>query len=383
MSLKIGVTFDPPDSPMGMFNNGIRQNVLYLTELLMNMEYDVHLIVQQHKLEKIKGIFGFDERYKCSKHESMAEDNYDIIIQVGFQLLRADFEKLKKGKTKIVYYNCGANYIMDMENFLFGTKIIEPHYSILSGINPAFDQIWSIPQMEMNKSFYETLYRTKVKIVPFIWSHIAIDQLQKNYPHDLKYKMKSTPMKAAIFEPNLNVVKWAFPALLVCENAYRKDKCLSHVYVTNIPRTKGDETRHSSQFTKLVKSTDLFADKKISVESRYSTLVFMQKYADVAVSHQWGNPLNYLYLDLAWMGWPVVHNAHLCKDVGYYYEEFDYKQGGDVLSEVVKNHDSDTGYLDRQRALIDRYLPSNKALQDAYRKLIEDLMGSDDRSPVP
>jgi hypothetical protein len=142
-----------------------------------------------------------------------------------------------------------------------------------------------------------------------------------------------------------------------------------------MPKSKEDETRHAKQFTKLVKSTDLFKDKKMSVESRYSTLVFMQKYADIAVSHQWGNPLNYLYLDLAWMGWPIVHNAHLCKDIGYYYEDFDYKMGGEVLSEAVRNHDGDKGYLDRQRALIDRYLPTNRALQDAYRKLIDDLLG--------
>ena len=383
MTLKIGITFDPPDSPMGMFNNGVRQNALYLAELLINMEYDVHLVVPQEKMSKVKGVFGFDERYKCSSHESMSDDGYDIIIQVGFQLLTSDFAKLRAAKTKTVYYNCGANYIMDMENFLFGKEVVEPLYSLLAGTNPTFDQIWSIPQMEMYKSFYETLYRSEVKIVPFIWSHAATDHIQKDYPHDLKYSAKHTPMKAAIFEPNLNVIKWSFPALLVCENAYRNDKCLSHVYITNIPKSKEDETRHARQFTKLVKSTDLFIDNKISVESRYNTLVFMQKYADVAISHQWGNPLNYLYLDLAWMGWPIVHNAHLCKDIGYYYEDFDFKQGGDVLSGAVKNHDSDKGYLDRQRALIDRYLPTNKALQAAYRKLIEDLMGSADRSPVP
>ena len=383
MTLKIGITFDPPDTPMGMFNNGIRQNALYLAELLMNMEYDVSLLVETKKIDKVKGIFGFDDRYRCVKHEAMHEGGFDIVIQVGFQLLRSDFEKFRKSRTKIVYYNCGANYVLDMEHFLFGTTVIEPLYSILSDLHPAFDQIWSIPQMEMNKSFYETLYRAEVKIVPFIWSHVATDQLQKASPNDLAYKAKHTPMKAAIFEPNLNVVKWSFPALLVCENAYRRDKCIKHVYITNMPKTKEDETRHAKQFTKLAKSTDLFIDKKISVESRYNTLVFMQKYADIAVSHQWGNPLNYLYLDLAWMGWPIVHNAHLCKDIGYYYEDFDYKQGGVVLSEAVKNHDSDKGYLERQRALIDRYLPSNKALQEAYRKLIDDLMGSAVRSPVP
>ena len=75
MTLKIGITFDPPDTPMGMFNNGIRQNALYLTELLMNMNYDVHLVIQSHKMSKVKGLYGFDERYKCTSHERIVAEN--------------------------------------------------------------------------------------------------------------------------------------------------------------------------------------------------------------------------------------------------------------------------------------------------------------------
>jgi hypothetical protein len=56
----------------------------------------------------------------------------------------------------------------------------------------------------------------------------------------------------------------------------------------------------------------------------------MSNYCDIAVSHQWENPLNYLYFDLAWMDWPIVHNAHLCKDIGYFYNEFNYEEGGNV-----------------------------------------------------
>lgn len=33
---KIGITFDPPEEPIKMFSNGIRQNAFYLMELLIN-----------------------------------------------------------------------------------------------------------------------------------------------------------------------------------------------------------------------------------------------------------------------------------------------------------------------------------------------------------
>ena len=97
----------------------------------------------------------------------------------------------------------------------------------------------------------------------------------------------------------------------------------------------------------------------------------MNKYADIAVSHQWENPLNYLYFDLAWMGWPIIHNAHLCKDVGYYYEGFNYEEGGRVLSDAILNHDQNHNeYLVKNREAIDRYLPTNKILQEKYIDLI-------------
>ena len=100
----------------------------------------------------------------------------------------------------------------------------------------------------------------------------------------------------------------------------------------------------------------------------------MNIYADVVVSHQWENNLNYLYFDLAWMGWPIVHNGSLCKDVGYYYEQFNYEEGGDVLLNVILNHDNDIDvYVKKNREAIDKYLTTNKELQEKYINLINDL----------
>jgi len=172
-------------------------------------------------------------------------------------------------------------------------------------------------------------------------------------------------------------MKWCFPALLVCENAYRKDpdKKINKVFLNNIT----DKTNTLNEFNlkglnEIVKSLDLFEDKKISIEKRYNTLYFMKNFAEIAVSHQMENNLNYLYLDLAWMGWPIVHNASLCKDVGYYYTGFDYEMGGKILNEVMMIHEKEKDkYLIKNRQIIDRYLPSNKELQKKYKKLIDKI----------
>jgi hypothetical protein len=100
----------------------------------------------------------------------------------------------------------------------------------------------------------------------------------------------------------------------------------------------------------------------------------MANHADIVVSHQWGNPLNYLYFDLAWMGWPVIHNAHLCKDVGYFYSDFNLIEGSIILEEVINNHDNNSDYLKNNRKAIEQFLPSNKESQDIYKNLIINLV---------
>jgi hypothetical protein len=100
----------------------------------------------------------------------------------------------------------------------------------------------------------------------------------------------------------------------------------------------------------------------------------MNVYADIAVSHQWENNLNYLYFDLAWMGWPIVHNALFCKDVGYYYSEFNYEEGGKQLLNAIYNHDNNIEeYIIRNRKAIDKYLTTNLELQKKYIELINNL----------
>ena len=128
-------------------------------------------------------------------------------------------------------------------------------------------------------------------------------------------------------------------------------------------------------FNKLLNNIDLVKDKKCSIESRFNTLEFMTKVADIAVSHQWGNPLNYLYLDLAWLGYPIIHNAELCKDVGYYYNGFNYTEGSEMLDYAIKNHDKDLDkYLLQNRIAIDRYLSTNTVLIHDYENLVFNLI---------
>ena len=93
------------------------------------------------------------------------------------------------------------------------------------------------------------------------------------------------------------------------------------------------------------------------------------------LSHTLENPLNYLYLELAWMGYPIIHNGYLCKDVGYYYDGYNYEEGGALLDHVIQKHDSNLEeYLGKSRTNIMKYLPTNEKSMELYKLLISNLL---------
>jgi len=74
------------------------------------------------------------------------------------------------------------------------------------------------------------------------------------------------------------------------------------------------------------------------------------------------------------MGWPILHNAHLCKDIGYYYDIFNLKEGSTTLENILENHGKHSEeYLIKNRRAIDRFLPTNIEVQTKYVTLIFNL----------
>jgi hypothetical protein len=377
---KIAITFCFPDKLMDVFTNGIRQNTIFFYELLSNIGYDVHMVVQDRLYESTQK-FGFwnNGSIKYLKLSELSSFGFHIVIQFGFQIDEYILDFLKACDIRTVFYNCGNKYFLEGEACLYNKNAEVQDFQYNNFNYHHFNQLWLIPQMMHTSLHYmQILYRSNAVEVPFVWSPSMSELYEKELGRSIQYKPRGTCKTVSIFEPNLSIIKWAIPSILICENAHRTitDKNLiKHVYVTNMNNSAGNDLPNVGVVNKMVKSLDIFVNKKLSIEGRYNSLYFMSQYADIAVSHQMENPLNYLYLDLAWMGWPIIHNAHLCKDVGYYYEGFNYEEGSEVLKRVILTHDDNAEeYMKRNRSVIHKYLPTNKYLQEQYISLINKLL---------
>lgn len=384
--MKIGITYPFRGKDDSIWTNGMKLNILILVNTLKKLKTnpDVFLLgyggpsVSEGKPNYLNDVdvYDYDDKYmEC-----------DLIIVMGHQVPEKTLIEFKKNKNKkVVSYKCGNNYIILLENILFkeDTKNNAPYENI-------YDEVWYVPQQhETNYGYYTTLYRSKSIAVPFLWypKYLleGIMDVEKSFTAgSLKKGFKYQPKEKktiGIMEPNINVVKHCMIPLLIAEESYRgggKDK-IDYVMISNV-----NETLHKNEFMNVVRSLDLHIDKKVSVESRFQTAYSVSQFFDVVISHQLLNPLNYLYLDVAYMGYPILHNAPMCKDIGYYYNQSDTIDGAKQLNWILENHDNNIDeYKRRNNEVLYRYHSENPDIIKTYDTLIHNLFnGGNDANLV-
>jgi hypothetical protein len=376
-NLKIGITIGLKDNKESIWTNGIKQNVLILARLLKNSgkNYDVCLLntFEVDWSEKPSYLKDMDIHYFKDKYEDV-----DLLVVMGAQITNEQIRHFKSlPNKKIIAYKCGNNYVITMENILF-----KESEDKLYQFETDYDELWYIPQQhEVNNGYYTTLYRTNSFIVPFIWHnqylHEALVEVEQSYKKgtfkkDWRYEIGKEQKRIGVMEPNLNIVKFCLIPAMIAEESYRTKTGKKHI--DKLMLTNAQMVSKHKEFLAMIKTFDLYNDGKITAESRYQTAYILTQHIDVLVCHQILNPLNYIYLDAAYMGYPVLHNAPLCKDLGYYYEGSNTVEGAKQLNNILKNHDNNIDeYNERNDKVLWRYYADNPELVGAYDKLIHNL----------
>jgi hypothetical protein len=378
--MKIGITLGLREENESIWTNGIKQNVLYFARLLKNSKknYDIYILnitkldFTEKKANYLNGlqVEFFDEKFM----------EMDLLVMMGSQITEANIDKFKKSgeNKKVIAYKCGNNYAITMENILFKEddgKSLHEHAQ-------NYDEVWYIPQQdEVNSGFYKTLYRTNAFIVPFIWhnqylyeSILGVEKSYKEGRYTKGYKYDATREKKTlgIMEPNINIVKFSLLPAMIAEESYRGE--IGKAKIEKLMISNADRIKKHPEFMSYVKTFDLFKDKKVTGESRYQTAYFLTQHLDILICHQILNPLNYLYLDAAYLGYPVLHNAPLCKDLGYYYEGSDTRDAAKVLDYILSEHDNHImEYHEKNNEVLNRYYADNERLVEEYDMLIHNL----------
>ena len=204
-------------------------------------------------------------------------------------------------------------------------------------------------------------------VVPFIWDPIIIESAANKIELDT-WKPRSSK-RIAVMEPNISIMKNLLHPIVSVDKYIKNGNSIDNLYLFG-----ADHLSTNKRLLTLLKNSNSSVLKKITTFKRTPTPAVLKNNADIVLSWQIENNLNYLYFDVAWLGWPIVHNAKICKDIGYYYENQLASQASLQIDDVFKNHNTD--WKNIQRLKIKRFTIENKQLVEDYRKLTKDVMSS-------
>lgn len=366
----IGLTMHvKPDGDLGLFENGLKQNVQYLFKLFKSSPNckKALLITTSRVLPIIPDWLELDRSEIVVMEDGASE--VDFLVGIGTAIDKPHIETVRKRGGKTIAYKGGNGAVMNMEalgsNGYHGGKHGEGSESYYDF--DSFDQVWITPQhSHTGKSWYETIYKCPVHVVPQVWSPEIIEATKTA---GFGWKRPTEGWRIASFDPNNTVMKTSHWPMLICENAFRQNpEAFKAFYITNT--TQFVENSAFKSFALALTSAHARnpADtgSVMSFERRYLTSQYLGENCDAVVTHQWENELNYLYYDVLWGGYPLIHNSQALKQYGYFYPSFNAQAGAEALLRAVEKHRGK-----RPMGLFESLSPTNPDLRAVHERLLE------------
>ena len=156
------------------------------------------------------------------------------------------------------------------------------------------NEVWISPHFSFAKEYYETFYKTKVRVIKYIWDPKFIDKLEEKCKKlgETLYHNPNKDFDLCITDSNLTFLKNCIPSISIFENYIYKndtDKKL-HVFCT-------DSLVKSKHFSSWAQSLLSFQEEKLIFHGRedYDLIFGPNNYG--LICHQILCGLNYSYLE--------------------------------------------------------------------------------------
>ncbi len=362
--LSIGITIGPGTAAERLLSKSTNQTAIFLGKLLSNSRFG-------HSVRLIRPANGSPDNQLTPDglpFPTMAFDegcaDLDVLIELAAPLSAIQTRRAKALAIRIVRYCCEPAYVRSLEAAISRRPLWHTTF-----INQDYDEIWvTQPVAETSLHFFQTLYGRTTKVVPFVWDPMVIENAAAQLEEKGEYRPRGGPRRLSVIEPNDDVLRFCLYPILAAEQAYRaRPSAIACLQVANAESLIYDDT----EFASVMQQLDIVKSDKTRFLGRVETPAFLAGSTDIVISHQWGLALAQHYLEFCWLGYPVIHNAQLVADLGYYYPGNDVETAAALLIEATSSHDVGwERYRERQRHAIGRFLPTSSALCDSYDDLL-------------
>ncbi|KVD09048.1 hypothetical protein WI80_14245 [Burkholderia ubonensis] len=362
-----------------IWENGLGQNVFFFAQLLRKLPFVTDIVLlncgDQESVAPEATETAFDMRLVAPRD---ATDLVDVVFEMGGGLDVEWLDYIRTLGKKVVFFCCGQPYAGLIEPTVFKNK--NGYFSRATRC----DEIWILAKDRVFAPMLRSLHRCPVVEVPFLWDPVFIDRRAREIEaaglrfgcRPMQGLQSPRRLRAAIFEPNISVVKCCTIPLLICETAFRRDaESIDSVSILNSVHMKDHPT-----FSFLVGSLALNERGKLHIDKRHDFVGYASQFVDAVVAHQWHNDQNIAYLDALYGGYPLIHNSEWLRSVGYFYSDSNVEEGADQLLNAAYMHDvAYDGYVAQAKAFLARLNPAHPRNRSDYARTMLALNTADGR----
>lgn len=364
-----------------LFSNGIIQNAYFFYQCCAAMGYTCQLLCPEpnpspfeHKDLSVKQITTDDSLFNASEYHTIVLITRDISKEV--------YELLKRHKVGIVTLVCGNNYMYDQEDFVKGLKGNVNKYL---GASRNIDEQWLIPSYRYALDYMEIIRKKPAYLVPHLWSPEIIREYTprtiRKPESSLIYtnaKRNLKKINIVILEPNLNFFKTGWTPLIAAEKLHTMHpELIEFVYMFNFPSHE-----HAYKMTDAMSLGSKI--RKFERKSMPEILHFFNndsEYIPIFVSHQVLNSLNFLYYELLYYGFPLVHNSPDLDGCGYSFPENNIVKCVEQILYAQKHHDKGIEtYKEKAKEYLKRVDPMDPVVQKTFDQMLTASIVKNSRS---
>lgn len=354
-----------------LFTNGITQNAYFLHQCLEASGYKPQFLCHEPNPGPFK------HKDMCVKEITVDPRVFDpreyhTIIVITRWITPEIYKLLKIHKVTVVGLECGNHYMTDQENFVRGLR--DGSVSFL-GRMQHIDEQWVIPQYRHSLEYLEIVRKAPAFVVPHLWSPEVIKEFtakhigkpESSIVYDMT-KHNSPKINIVTCEPNINLFKTAWLPIIASEKLHMEHPDLiEFAFVFNFP--KHDIGYKMTDTLSLGAKLRRFERKTMSEILHY----FNNETScmPIFVSHHVLNSLNYLYYELLYYGYPLVHNSPDLDGCGYYYPENDIKACAEQILYAQKHHHKN---IETYKAKALHYLTRVDPLDDTVKSTFDQMV---------
>lgn len=315
-----------------IWTNGLFQNVYIIYKLLEICQFEPWILVNDNS---IHGDSKHSKSFRIMDLKDYSQAPFRVLcyIEIGMSCGSEIRNLFRKMGAKITKLYLGNILNIDIETLTFLPQVNFSHH-----VAGALDEIWTSPHYDMNAEYAGVINGLcgKTKLAPYVWDPCFISDLGHIY-NGSDFTIDS-PRTFIIMEPNISYQKNSYIPILALEAYYRKyPSRVKEVIVINGFRIKDNRFFNENIRPQL----SILKNDVLKLMPRANILNIARVFNNaIVLQHQISNEYNYSFFEWMTMGFPLIHNVDCFKHFGYYYDDNNFDAAADLISNVIKYHES-------------------------------------------